>query len=105
MIESILKQAGIPAKQGRFPDPPSKTYAVWFDSVSADGADRMNLIRTHAATIELYEPKRDNVSEESIESVLDGFGIPWEKQDRMWLDAVQRYQVIYEFDFIEKRRI
>jgi hypothetical protein len=105
MIESILKQAGIPAKQGRFPDPPSRPYAVWFDSVVADGADRMNLIYTHAATVELYEPKRDNATEETIEAVLNGMGIPWEKQDRMWLDAVKRYQVIYEFEYIEKRRI
>lgn len=104
MIETLLNEANIPNRESRFPDPPSNTYAIWFDSVVADGADRMNLIRTHSVTIEFYEPKRDDSAESRFESVLDEAGIPWEKQDRTWLDSIKRYQVIYEFIYYEKRR-
>lgn len=104
MIDTILSAAGIPAKAARYADPPKHTYAVYFDDVTADGADGRNLIRTHSVTVELYEPKRDAAAEAAIEAELDAQGIPWTKQAAYWLSSVQRYQVVYEFDYYEKRR-
>lgn len=39
MIEEILTASGIPFRQGRYLNPPSTTYAVYFDDQEVDGAD------------------------------------------------------------------
>ena len=104
MIKTILNAAGLPSWQGRAPSPPAETYAIYFDDVTADGPDGYNLIFTHDAMVELYEPTHDDAAEAAIEAELNARGIPWTKQARYWLDSVRRYQVIYEFSYIEKRR-
>ena len=105
MINKILNVTTIPHRQSRFPDPPKVTYAVWFDDVEASGADGHNCIYAHVATIELYEPSKDNDAEAAVEKALNAQGIPWTKQARYWLDSVQRYQTIYEFTYYEKRSV
>lgn len=64
----------------------------------------MNRILTHNITLELYEPAPDEEIETAIENAIDSKGLRWEKEDRYWLQDEQRYQVIYEFKYIEKRR-
>ena len=73
------------------------------DDVSADGPDDMNSIFTHDITVEVYEPKPDDTAEAALEAVLDAVGLKWTKQDRYWLQDVQRYQVVYEFSYIIKK--
>ena len=104
MIKEILKAAAVLHWPGRCSAPPACTYAIYFDNVTADGADGRNLVFTHDAMVELYEPKHDDKTESAIEAELNARGIPWTKQARYWLQNVQRYQVIYEFSYIEKRR-
>ena len=112
MIKEILTAAGVLHRQGRFPKPPDDTYAVYFDAVSVDSADSVPLsvgvglprIYTHDVSIEVYEPKPDDKTEAAIEAELDARGISWTKQDRYWLQDVQRYQVIYEYTITNKRR-
>ena len=104
MIETILKAAGLPYRQARYANPPSSTYAVYFDEVTADGPDGYNRIFTHDITVELYEPRLDDQAEAALEAALDAQGLHWAKQSRYWLNSTQRYQVIYEFSYIEKRR-
>lgn len=103
MTKDILKAAGIPFQEARYPDPPADlTYAVYFDDVSADGADLSNCIFTHDITVELYEPEQDAEAEAAVEAALNARGISWTKQARYWLDSIHRYQVIYEFSYIKK---
>ena len=112
MIETILTASGIPFRQGRYPDPPAKTYAVYFDNQEIDSADPVTPVTTwgfplivrHDAEVELYEPKPDPDAEAALEAELTARGAPWTKQDRYWLQNVQRYQIIYEFSYTEKRR-
>lgn len=104
MIKKILQAAKIPAKESRYPDPPAGTYAIFFDDVETDGPDGLNWILYHNATVELYEPKKDSAAEARIEAQLDAQGLSYTKQARYWLKDIQRYQVIYEFTIIEKRR-
>lgn len=107
MIKNLLTAAGIPAKEARFADPPATTYAVYFDDVDAGGADNLDLLHTHDATVELYAPKLTaaKAAENALEQQLRAAGLEWTKQGALWLDAVQRYQVIYEFTYYEKRRV
>lgn len=105
MITEILDASGIQYRRSRFPSPPGETYAVYMDQQSADGPDGLNLIFTHDITVEVYEPAPDDAAEKALEDAINCRGLPWTKQDRYWLQDVQRYQVIYEFTYIEKRRV
>ena len=102
MTNEILKASGVPHQETQFSRPPTKTYAVYMDDVEVDGGDFVNLIERHDVTIELYEPKPDPEAETAVERELNARGIKWTKQSRYWLQDVQRYQVIYEFSYIEK---
>ena len=112
MIKEILKAAGVLFQEdgGRFLRLPDQTYADIFDDINTDGADAVpgvpNLTRvyTHDVRVEVYEPTPDDTKEAAIEAGLDARGIPWTKQARYGLQDVQRYQVIYEFTYTEKRR-
>lgn len=104
MVNRILTAAGVPYRKTRFPKPPAETYAVYTDDISTDGPDGLNRIYTHDVTVEVYEPAPDDAIEAAVEAAINAQGLPWTKQDRYWLQDSQRYQVIYEFSFIEKRR-
>ena len=104
MVKDILTAAGILGWQGRAPEPPEETYAIYFDEVETDGPDGYNPIYLHDVTVELYEPRQDDEAESALEAELNSRGIRWSKQSRYWLDSIRRYQVIYEFSYIEKRR-
>lgn len=105
MVEKILTAAGVQFRETRFQSPPSGTYAVYDDDIEADGPDGINLLFTHDVAVEVYEPKPDKETERAIEAALDAEGLRYEKQPRYWLQDEQRYQVIYEFTYIEKRRM
>lgn len=109
MIKEILTAAGVEHAQGRFLRMPTGTHAVYFDDVETETADRvaspgMPRVYHHDVTVEVYEPAPDDATESAIEAELDARALPWTKQDRYWLPSEQRYQVIYEFTYTEKRR-
>ena len=104
MINDILERAGIPGRRSRFPKPPAGIYAVWLDDITTDGPDGIPAILTHDVTVELYEPAPDDEKEAALEAELTAAGLQWTKQDRYWLQTEQRYQVLFEFSYIEKRR-
>ena len=108
MSMEILNAAGIPNWPARCPNPPAGTYGIYFDDVSTEpGPDPVvgvpRLVR-HDVMVELYEAIQDPDAEAALEAELDARGTHYEKQARYWLQNVQRYQVIYEFTFFEKRR-
>jgi hypothetical protein len=103
MVNEILTASGVQFRRSRFPKPPAETYAVYMDDITATGPDHMPArIFTHDITVELYEPEPDDVAEAAIEAAITAQGIPWTKEDRYWLQDVQRYQVIYEFSYTVK---
>lgn len=105
MVNDILRTAGVKYRKTRFLAPPAGTYAVYLDDVSTDGPDGLNLIYTHDISVELYEPDPDDEAEAAVEAAMNDAGVRWEKQDRLWLQDEQRYQVIYTFTYYTKRRI
>lgn len=104
MVNEILTAAGLEYRRTRFPRPPAGTYAVYMDDVTTDGPDGLARIFTHSVTVEVYEPKPDDDAETALEAAITAAGLQWTKQDRYWLDTEQLYQVVYEFEYIEKRR-
>ena len=98
MLNDIKTATGVPFRETQWVGkPPAETYGIWLDDVTADGSDFENRILTHDITLELYAPKQDPVAEQAVEAWLNST-----KQARYWLPDVQRYQVIYEFTYIEK---
>lgn len=112
MIKDILTAAGVEHEQARFIEIPAGTYAVYFDDLETETADRVATIPAqglpriyhHNITIELYEPKPDAVAENAIEAELDARGLDWTKQDRYWLKDLKRYQTVYEFSYTDKNK-
>lgn len=104
MVNDILSRANITRRQARHTQPPAETYAVYFDDKEADGADTLVLLYRHGVTIELYEPQPDDDAEARLEAELNARGLMWSKQDRYWIQERQRYQVVYEFSYIQKVR-
>lgn len=102
MIKEILTAAAIPAQEGRFPNAPDQTHAVYFDAVTADGPDEVNRIFTHDCTVELYAPSVDPEAKARLNSELNARGIKYTTQGWYWLDSIRKYQEVYEFTYIEK---
>ena len=107
MVHKILTGAGFVLnrtyRETRFLKPPKSTYAVYNDTQSVRGPDNINAIVSHEVNIELYEYAPDSAAEATIEAQLDGAGLEYIKQSRYWLTEEQLYQVIYEFNFTEKK--
>lgn len=105
MVNSILAASGIPYRKTRFLKPPAGNYAVYTDHISTDGPDGIPALLYHSITIELYTAAPDPDAEAAIETALISHGVQFEKQDAFWLQKEQRYQIAYDFEYIEKRRI
>lgn len=109
MIREILTATGVEYAQGRFIRMPEGTHAVYFDDIEVETVDPvasevMPRIYHHNVTVEVYEPTPDDASETAIEAELDARGLPWTKQDRYWLKDLQRYQIVYEFEYTSKTK-
>lgn len=109
MIKEILTAAGVEHARGRFLRTPAGTYAVYFDDIEVETADRTPntnapRIYHHDVTVEVYEPKLDDEIEAAIEAELDTRGIAWGKQDRYWLKDLQRYQIVYDLAYTTKSK-
>lgn len=107
MVHKILTGAGFVLdktyRETRFLKPPKSTYAVYNDTRTVRGPDNINAIVSHEVNIELYEYAPDPDAEAAIEAQLDAEGQEYIKQSRYWLPEEQLYQVIYEFNFTEKK--
>ena len=106
MVRRILTEAGFVEgetfEETQFISPPDDTYAVFMDSFTRRGADRVNLIKDHSCTIELYSDFPDPEAEARLEAKLDEYAIEYEKSDRIWIQSEQMYETVYTFDYVEK---
>lgn len=102
MVNEILTATGLPYKESRFLKPPTTTYAIFNDSVDRRGGDNINLLSQHDVSIELYEYDPDPDAEKAIEAQLDIRGIEYSKESRYWIQSEQLYQVVYDFNYIQK---
>ena len=104
MISEILTAARLPHQEAQYPDPPKGTFAVWLESVTADGSDFDNRIFTHDCTLELYAPtvEAGNKDRTRLFAVLDSRGIHYTTQGWYWLNNIRRYQEVIEFTYTTK---
>lgn len=109
MVKRILEGAGFilnkTYRETYFKTPPASTYAVYNDTKTVRGPDYVNAITHHEVNIELYSSAPDPASELAIETQFDAVGMPYIKQSRYWINQEQLYQVIYEFNYSEKKGV
>ena len=110
MVNKILTGAGFVLDETYretrlLSSPQDQTYAVYNDSVEVRGADNLNLIKEHDVTIEVYEYAPDRETEKKIEAQFNASAIAYVKQERYFIQEEQLYQVIYEFNYIEKEEL
>lgn len=104
MIKSILMSAAIPHQEAQYPNPPAGTFAVYMDSVTADGSDHDICIFEHNCTVELYAPTltAGNEDRTRLLAELAGRGIHYTTQGWYWLKDIRRYQEVCEFSYFQK---
>lgn len=104
LVDDILSAAGIPYRKTRFLQPQTGDYIVYNDSIETDGGDRELLLYRHSITAEVYTSAPAPETEARLETAFAENGVHFEKQEAFWLQKDQRYQTVYEFEYIEKRR-
>ena len=110
MIREILTASGVQFRRSHWFNPPADTYAVYFDDVDVDGADRvpsttaagLPRIYKHDVTVELYAPALDPAAEAAIEAQILARGLTFHKEDAYWLQDTQRFQTVYTLSYTSK---
>ena len=96
---NIIGEIGIPSAYDHFAEgeavnPPFITYLLsGSNNFSADGKVYCKINDVH---IELYTDAKDPEVEGSVEAVLDGHGIFYDKTE-VWIDTEKLYEVLYSF--------
>ena len=98
-VLSILAEIGLPFAyhyfaEGESPDPPFICYLTpGSDNFAADGKVYYKIDEYH---IELYTDRKDPELEDSVEAVLDGLGVFYDKSE-VWIESEKLYEVMYSF--------
>ena len=99
-VLEILSVIGLPFAyhhfaEGESPDPPFICYLTpGSDNFAADGKVYYKINEFH---IELYTDRKDPALEGSVEAVLDGRGIFYDKTE-VWIESEKLYEVLYTFE-------
>lgn len=99
-IIQMLTETGIPFAYDHFAegDSPVPPFICWLspgsNNFSADGKVYSRIGTVH---IELYTDKKDVETESSVESVLDKYGIFWNKSET-YISSEKLYEVMYSFE-------
>lgn len=98
-VLSVLAEIGLPFAyhhfaEGESPDPPFICYLTpGSDNFAADGKVYYKIDEYH---IELYTDRKDPELEDSVEAVLDGHGVFYDKSE-VWIESEKLYEVMYSF--------
>lgn len=98
-VLSILAEIGLPFAyhhfaEGESPDPPFICYLTpGSDNFAADGKVYYKIDEYH---IELYTDRKAPELEDSVEAVLDGHGVFYDKSE-VWIESERLYEVMYSF--------
>ena len=96
----ILTEIGIPFAyshfaEGESPEPPFICYLMPnSNNFSADGMVYLKIYEVH---IELYTDCKDLSAEQKTETVLDKYGIFYNKSE-VWIESEKLYEVLYKFE-------
>ena len=98
MLETIKSRYHCPYTYYSFPEKqaPKLPYITYYYPASSNmAADNAVYKRINELTIELYTGTKDFALEKGVESVLDLFGIVWDKSED-YLDTEHMFMITYE---------
>ena len=81
--------------EGESPEPPFICYLL--PGANHFAADGIPYFRINEVHIELYTDYKDLVVEQKVETVLEQYGIFYEKSET-WIESEQLYEILYSFD-------
>ena len=99
-LVAIMEEIGLPFAyhhfaEGESPDPPFICFLTsGSDNFAADGRDYFKIDQIN---IELYTDRKDPDLESSVETVLDGHGVFYQKSE-VWIESERLYEVLYQFE-------
>lgn len=97
-IANILDSIGYPVAYHHFKQKTKAPYVIYYNPVSDGfGADNKNYFNVNSVHIELYTLKKDKISEEKIEGLLNENNIFWERSE-VYIDSEDLYRVLYEIE-------
>ncbi|MBE5774696.1 MAG: hypothetical protein E7337_12315 [Clostridiales bacterium] len=98
-LMAMLEETGLPFAydhfaEGESPDPPFICFLYpASDNFSADGRVYFKINRVN---VELYTDLKNPQLENTVEAVLEGHGIFFEKTET-WIDSEKLYEILYQF--------
>ncbi|NEW62293.1 hypothetical protein GMA11_02680 [Granulicatella sp. zg-ZJ] len=104
-VIALMKQIDLPFAYHHFaesnvPNPPFMLYVLpSTNHFKADGRIHHKIVVVH---LELYTDKKDVVSEQKIESVLDQAEVVYSKSE-VWIESEKLYEVLYTFEMEEEK--
>lgn len=97
----VLEEIGVPFAyhhfaEGESPEPPFMVYLL--PGSSNFGADGRVYYKIHEVHLELYTDVKDLKLEQTVEDVLDGHGIFYNKTE-VWIESERLFEVLYIFEW------
>jgi len=96
----IIAEIDIPSAydhfaEGESPAPPFICYLIpGSDNFAADGRTFFKAEQVH---LELYTDKKDPQIEKMVETVLDSYGVFYDRTE-VWIESEKLYEVLYYFE-------
>jgi len=99
-VKAMVEEMELPSAyhhfaEGESPDPPFLVFL--FPGSDNFSADNVVYHKINRLNVELYTDKKDPVREETIEAVLDKYGIFYDKSE-VWIEDERLYEVLYEME-------
>lgn len=99
-LNQALKTIGLPVAYHHFAKPPEPPYLVYLFSYSNDMiADNQNYVELSNFQVELYNTKKDPVTEKRVEDKLKELELPYTKTET-FIESEGLFQVLYLFQMI-----
>lgn len=99
-IKTMLAEIELPVTYYSWPEKmaPKLPYLVWYlpssDNFAADDKVYEHIETLH---VELYTETKDFETEQTVEAVLDAYGMVWERQES-YIDEEHMYEVLYTME-------
>lgn len=99
-LNQALKTIGYPVAYHHFTSPPNPPYLVYLFTYSNDMiADNQNYVEISNFQVELYNIKKDPVTEKLVEGKLKELELPYTKTET-FIESEGLFQVLYLFQTI-----
>lgn len=102
-VADLMEKIGLPYAACAFNNPPSETYAVYYEEITRRGADLLNCITEHDVTLEVYSYDfHDEDAVRAVADVLDYHALEYKRYETTYINSEHLFQTRFEFSFTDK---